>query len=308
MKYLFIANPIAGKGKTKKIVRYIKKFLIERKVDHLLIETTRSGEIPEIFQKYKDEFDRVIVVGGDGTCHELINSDMFNQKIIGVLPTGSGNDFAFTLGLTKNLYRDLQTLLNQKTLDLDVGYAELTEFSGKKISFLFANSIGIGFDAEVANTVKKIKYIRGIFLYLLGVFKTLTNYRFRKLNINSREVNLTEPLFMISIGNGKTAGGGFKLTPLANPIDGLIDVCIVKKISKLKVLQILPFAIFGKHLTNKAVLYFQTKELYITSEDPIYVHADGEIRSDQMKSIKIVLLNRYAKFLTDGVSYANEKT
>lgn len=308
MKYLFIANPIAGKGKTKKIVSYIKKFLIERKVDHLLIETTRSGEIPEIFQKYKDEFDRVIVVGGDGTCHELINSNMFNQKIIGVLPTGSGNDFAFTLGLTKNLYRDLQTLLNQKTLDLDVGYAELTEFSGKKISFLFANSIGIGFDAEVANTVKKIKYIRGIFLYLLGVFKTLINYNFRKLNINSKEVNLTDPLFMISIGNGKTAGGGFKLTPLANPIDGLIDVCIVKKINKLKVLQILPFAIFGKHITNKAVLYFQTKELYITSEDPIYVHADGEIRSDQMKSIKIVLLNRYAKFLTDGVSYADEKT
>lgn len=308
MKYLFIANPIAGKGKTKKIVRYIKKFLIERKVDHLLIETTRSGEIPEIFQKYKDEFDRVIVVGGDGTCHELINSNMFNQKIIGVLPTGSGNDFAFTLGLTKNLYRDLQTLLNQKTLDLDVGYAELIEFSGKKLSFLFANSIGIGFDAEVANTVKKIKYIRGIFLYLLGVFKTLINYKFRKLNVNSREINLTEPLFMISIGNGKTAGGGFKLTPLANPIDGLIDVCIVKKINKLKVLQILPFAIFGKHLTNKAVLYFQTKELYITSEDPIYVHADGEIRSNQMKSIKIVLLNRYAKFLTDGVSYADEKT
>ncbi len=308
MKYLFIANPIAGKGKTKKVVKYIKKFLIERSIDHLLIETTRKGELPEIFQKFKDEFDRVIVVGGDGTCHELINSDKFNQKIIGVLPTGSGNDFAFTLGLTKNIYRDLQTLLNQKTLDLDVGYAELTEFSGRKVSFLFANSIGIGFDAEVANTVKKIKYIRGIFLYLLGVFKTLSNYHFRTISINTKGFNLKEPLFMISIGNGKTAGGGFKLTPLANPIDGLIDVCIVKKISKLKVLQILPFAIFGKHITNKAVLYFQTKELYITSEDPIYVHADGEIRSDQMKSIKIILLNRYAKFLTDGVSYANEKT
>lgn len=308
MKFLFIANPIAGRGRTKKVIKKIKNFCVDRNIDHKIIETTRRGEISEIFQKYKDEFDRVIVVGGDGTCHELINSNMFNQKIIGVLPTGSGNDFAFTLGLTKNLYRDLQTLISHKTLDLDVGYAELTEFSGKKISFLFANSIGIGFDAEVANTVKKIKFIRGIFLYLLGVFKTLINYRFRKLNINSKEVNLTEPLFMISIGNGKTAGGGFKLTPLANPIDGFIDVCIVKKISKLKVLQILPFAIFGKHITNKAVLYFQTKELYITSEDPIYVHADGEIRSDQMKSIKIVLLNRYAKFLTDGVSYADEKT
>lgn len=111
---------------------------------------------------------------------------------------------------------------------------------------------------------------------------------------------------MISIGNGKTAGGGFRLTPLANPVDGLIDVCIVKKISKLKVLRILPFAIFGKHINDKSVVYFQTKELFVTSNEPVYIHADGEIKTNQMKSIRILLLNRYAKFITDGVAYVDE--
>lgn len=308
MRYLFIANPIAGKGKTKKVIDFLKNYLEERDLDFMLIETSRKGEVNEIFQKYKHDFDRIIVVGGDGTLHELVNSDKFNDKIVGVLPTGSGNDFALTLGLSKNLKKDLETLLNQKTLELDVGYAEVTEFSGDKFSFLFANSLGIGFDAEVADVVKKIKFIRGLFLYLLGVFKTLIKYRFRHMRIETSSVQLNEPVFMISIGNGKTAGGGFRLTPLANPVDGLIDVCIVRKISKLKVLRILPFAIFGKHINDKSVVYFQSKELFVTSNEPVYIHADGEIRTNQMKSIRILLLNRYAKFITDGVAYVDETT
>ncbi len=66
-------------------------------------------------------------------------------------------------------------------------------------------------------------------MYLLGVFKTLIKYKYRFIQINTKEFNLNEKIFMISLGNGKTAGGGFKLTPLANPIDGLLDVCVVKR-------------------------------------------------------------------------------
>lgn len=88
MRYLFIANPIAGKGRTKKVIDFLKNYLEERDLDFILIETSRKGEVNEIFQKYKHDFDRIIVVGGDGTLHELVNSDKFNDKIVGVLPTG----------------------------------------------------------------------------------------------------------------------------------------------------------------------------------------------------------------------------
>jgi diacylglycerol kinase family enzyme len=74
------------------------------------------------------------------------------------------------------------------------------------------------------------------------------------------------------------------------------------------VLRILPLAIFGKHITNSSVLYFKTKNLEIESDKPIYIHADGEIKSDQVKSIKITLLKNYANFISNGVAYANEKT
>lgn len=308
MKYLFIANPIAGKGKTKKLLDTIKNFLDKNYVDYELVETTGPNSIQNIIKESGSFFDRIIVIGGDGTIHELLNSEKIFDKTLGVLPTGSGNDFALSLGLKKNLYRNLQIILDEKTLDIDIGYAEITEFSGRKFSFLFANSLGIGFDAEVASFARKIRFLRGLFLYLLSVFVILFKYKYRNLIIETSSLKISEPLFMISIGNGKTAGGGFKLTPLANPIDGLFDICIVKKINKFKVLRILPLAIFGKHISNKSVIYTKAKEINIASDKPIFVHADGEIRSNDLKSIKIILLSRQAKFLRDGISYVNEKT
>lgn len=308
MKYLFIANPEAGKGKTKYLISDIKKYLESKEINFELIETCGPGNLIEIINEKSKFFDRIIVIGGDGTSHELINSEQILGKTLGVLPTGSGNDFALTLGLTKDLFQNLDTILSEKTLEIDIGYAEVTEFSGKKFSFLFANSLGIGFDAEVAATAQKIKFLRGLFLYLFGVFITLIRYKYRRITFICDEVKIDEPIFMISIGNGKTAGGGFMLTPLANPTDGFFDICIVKKINRLKVLRVLPLAIFGKHLSNKAIKYCKSKEMFITSDKPIYIHADGEIRTKEMKSIKIVLLNRYAKFLRDGVPNVNEKT
>ncbi len=308
MKYLFIANPIAGKGRTKKLLVDIKNYLEHNNINYKLIETSKKGNIPELIEKHIDHFDKIVVVGGDGTVHELINSKRIENKILGVLPTGSGNDFALTLGFKNNLLKDLSTILDKKTSTLDIGFAEVTEFSGNKFSFYFANSLGIGFDAEVADSVKVIKYLRGLFLYLFGVFKTLIKYEYRTLYIKTNLVELNEPIFMVSIGNGKTAGGGFKLTPLANPIDNLLDICIVKKISKLKVLQILPLAIIGKHINHPAVKYLKTKEVYMSSNKPIYIHADGEIKTDQMKFLRVTILKQYASFITDGIAYANEKT
>lgn len=307
MKYLFIANPVAGKGKTKKVLPKIKNVLDSKNIEHLIVETKAPGDIEKIISQFENDFDRIIIVGGDGTLHELLNSNKIDGKTFGVIPTGSGNDFAMTLRLKKKIEIDIETILLGKTLSLDIGYVEIEEFSGKKFTKIFGNSFGIGFDAEVANEARKIKIIRGIFLYLLSVFKVLLFYKPRKIEIKSTHLNIKDEIFMISIGNGKTAGGGFRLTPYGNPIDGKLDICIVHKISKFKVLRILPLAIFGKHVTNKSVSYVQENQFEIISDAPVYVHADGEILTDNLKRAKVVVLNNKARFLTNGVSYVNEK-
>lgn len=307
MKYLFIANPVAGKGKTKKVLSNIKYVLDSKNIEHLIVETKAPGDIEKIISQFENDFDRIIIVGGDGTLHELLNSNKIDGKTFGVIPTGSGNDFAMTLGLKKKIEIDIETILLGKTLALDIGYVEIEEFSGKRFTKIFGNSLGIGFDAEVANEARKIKIIRGIFLYLLSVFKVLLFYKPRKIEIKSTHLNIKGEIFMISIGNGKTAGGGFRLTPYGNPIDGKLDICIVHKISKFKVFRILPLAIFGKHVTNKSVSYVQENQFEIISYAPVYVHADGEILTDNLKRAKVVVLNNKARFLTNGVSYVNEK-
>jgi len=308
VRYLFIANPIAGKGRTKKILPKIESFLIKNKVDYKLLVTNSADDIKFFAENYGENFDRIVVIGGDGTIHNLINAYATKSKIVGVLPTGSGNDFAYTLGLKKSLYDDLKTLINEETHTLDIGYTVISNFDGSTSSKFFVNSLGIGFDAEVAHVASKTKYIKGIILYLISVFRVLVNYNYRRINLKSQELSHEDEFLMISIGNGKTAGGGFKLTPFAEPNDGLLDVCVVKKVSKMKLLQILPLAIIGKHVKRNEVMYFQTKNLEITSEKPLYIHADGEILSTNMKSIKIHVLKQYARFLTDGLAYVNEKT
>lgn len=307
MKYLFIANPVAGKGKTKKVLPNIKYILNSKNIEHLIVETKAPGDTEKIISQFENDFDRIIIVGGDGTLNELLNSNKIDGKTFGVIPTGSGNDFAMTLGLKKKIEIDIETILLGKTLALDIGYVEIEEFSGKRFTKIFGNSLGIGFDAEVANEARKIKIIRGILLYLLSVFKVLLFYKPRKIEIKSTHLNIKGEIFMISVGNGKTAGGGFRLTPYGNPIDGKLDICIVHKISKFKVFRILPLAIFGKHVTNKSVSYVQENQFEIISYAPVYVHADGEILTDNLKRAKVVVLNNKARFLTNGVSYVNEK-
>lgn len=307
MKYLFIANPVAGKGKTKKVLSNIKYVLDSKNIEHLIVETKAPGDIEKIISQFENDFDRIIIVGGDGTLNELLNSNKIDGKTFGVIPTGSGNDFAMTLGLKKKIEIDIETILLGKTLALDIGYVEIEEFSGKRFTKIFGNSLGIGFDAEVANEARKIKIIRGIFLYLLSVFKVLLFYKPRKIEIKSTHLNIKGEIFMISVGNGKTAGGGFRLTPYGNPVDGKLDICVVHKISKFKVFRILPLAIFGKHVTNKSVSYVQENQFEIISYAPVYVHADGEILTDNLKRAKVVVLNNKARFLTNGVSYVNEK-
>lgn len=307
MKYLFIANPVAGKGKTKKVLPNIKYILNSKNIEHLIVETKAPGDTEKIISQFENDFDRIIIVGGDGTLHELLNSNKIDGKTFGVIPTGSGNDFAMTLGLKKKIEIDIETILLGKTLALDIGYVEIEEFSGKRFTKIFGNSLGIGFDAEVANEARKIKIIRGIFLYLLSVFKVLLFYKPRKIEIKSTHLNIKGEIFMISVGNGKTAGGGFRLTPYGNPIDGKLDICVVHKISKFKVFRILPLAILGKHVTNKSVSYIQENQFEIISYAPVYVHADGEILTDNLKRAKVVVLNNKARFLTNGVTYVNEK-
>lgn len=298
-KYLFIANPIAGRGKTRELLNSFTHLIKKHNIDYEIILTEGRGHLQEILKKHHKDFNRFIAIGGDGTVNELINYDKINELICGILPTGSGNDLANALGMNKKIITDLETLINkEKIQSLDLGKVYIKNSDGSEGNFTFINSLGIGFDAAVAARAQKIKYISGLPLYLLAVFKTLFNYKSTSFTIESDNFSYNNLCFMVAIGNGQTAGGGFKLTPLALLNDGLIDICIVKGVNKFSVIKILPKAITGNHIKDKRVIYLKSKKLNLTVESPLYVHADGEILTSNLESLSIKIIPNYVKFLT----------
>jgi len=299
-KYLFIVNPIAGKGKTGKLIDTLRMLINNNKLDYKILKTVSRGHIDSIIEENKQIFDRFIIVGGDGTAHDLINSKSITDVICGIIPTGSGNDYAMTLKMKKSLEENLEVILKDNVSHLDIGFAEIENQDGRKLIAKFANSIGIGFDAAVAAGAQSITFISGLPLYLLSVFKNVISYQMTHFTVDADDFKYSDIAFMLAVGIGKTAGGGFRLTPDAEADDGLLDFCLIKKVNKLEaVINLLPRAIIGKHINSFRVIYRKSSKLSVSIKSPLYVHADGEILTNNLKELKISILQKKLRIISN---------
>ncbi len=299
MKYLIIFNPEAGKGKGKKL---LKNF--QRKLKNIsncdLIITDKVGAASNITQNQKYFFDVIVAVGGDGTVHEVINGlgADFNT-ILGVLPIGSGNDFARSLNLNGTLEHNFNNIfINPLVANIDAGIVRIKEFGKNDFkTFHFANSVGIGFDGYVAFLGHNHKFLRGIWLYLYSVIKALFNFKGMNIYASFDDITVEGKKLLIAIGNGKTSGGGFMLNPSAEIDDEYLNACIADNVSKLRILQLLPKAIFGKHTKEPEINLLQFKRAKITLSEPHFVHSDGEILTSNAKELEIFLMDRKLKVI-----------
>jgi len=217
-----------------------------------------------------------LIFGGDGTVHRHL-AQLHQQKIPTlVVPTGSGNDFAKALGI-----RDISIALrawkqfcsvgkNVREIDLGVIRA-----GGKEI--LFCCVAGVGMDAEAnARANRMPAWLRGRGGYVLAALQSLIAFKSVEMNITAGGREIRCPAFFIAVGNAQSYGGGMKVTPQATLDDGLLDICVVSKMNKLKLLSWVPTIFFGAHLRLKQVEYFQTKRIRIEVERELDLYADGD--------------------------------
>ena len=279
---LFILNPHAGRGRARRLFRSLPEIAHELGWDFAVRETRHAGhEIKLAADGKADGWPVVIAVGGDGTVHGAANgllADGPTETVLAHVPIGTGNDFAKTVGLDKARHpgRNLACILQGQVQRLDVGRA-LGEY--------FVNGLGIGFGAEVARNILEFKRLRGFALYLASVYRTFFSFKAPTLDVSAIEHSEHGPILMAEISIGKTAGGGFKLTPQADAQDGLLDVCIIRDIGVLTFLRYLPRVLNGTHTTLPPVTVFQTKHVTVSSEGPSVVHLDGEVRLPEVASI-----------------------
>ncbi len=290
MKYSFILNPKAGKGKGQRILERLKSEIADHRLDAELLISEKPGHATQLAARCRGEI--VVAVGGDGTVNEVANGLIGSSKVLGILPSGSGNDMIKSIGIPVDSSGAFAKILAFRTSEIDCStvqcFPDERESATPKRYFL--NGVGIGFDAAVAERTTKAKYLHGTALYVLSVFQTLGKYASPTFKITLDSESRISKNLLIAIGNGRCAGGGFYLTPDAKVNDGYLDVCLIDEISIPKILAIMPKVMKGKHQSEKEVTMMRTKQIFVEAAEPFHVHADGEIVGRNVTGVKIEIV------------------
>jgi len=287
-----IANPTAGKGRGRETIPYISEMLRQQGIGFSLAYTAYPGHATELArQAVAEGYETVVALGGDGTVNEVVNglcadlgSDPNPAAIVklGVIPAGSGNDFAYAVGLPPDARAAAKRLFNGSTRLVDMG-----RINGR----FFAYGVGLGFDADVVIESRKIKRLRGVLLYCLALIKVLIfQHRSYQLEINLDDTHLEQQAMMVSVANGQRYGGAFLVTPDAKVDDGLLDVCIISPISRLEMLRFIPLILKGYHTKLSVVKMWSGHRVSVKSGSPLVSHVDGEVSGQGERQFDFSLL------------------
>lgn len=300
-KILFIVNPTAGRGKTLKSLPIIESFLKSGKINYDIELTKYPKHATQIASRLQRDYERIVCIGGDGTLNEVINGLDKNYKtIVGLLPIGTGNDFAYSLNLSKDIHDNLLlvTSRNANSGNLEYGKVEFWENGSKKSQIHhFVNAFGVGFDAFVGSLHKNQKFFRGLLSYIIAVFKGLAEYRYFYSNGTLDDESFSGKKLLITVAKGKTSGGGFFLTPHADLFDEKLAVCLVDYANKFKFIRSLPLALINKLNLVREVNFLKCTRMEFELNQPCYIHTDGEILSELANKIKIELLKSSIKVI-----------
>jgi diacylglycerol kinase (ATP) len=279
--YKFIVNPKAARGKGVKVGNTIDILCRSRNLDYDLEYTTHPHHATEIADRAGMKFECIVAIGGDGTINEVVNGIIGKKVKLGIIPIGSGNDYVKVLNIPTLPQQAFACLIGQKTRVVDVGKAG---------NVYFANGLGIGFDAWVVITSQKVTKLRGSAIYFYSVLRTMYSYQSPWMRLNYNNTIIEDKMFMITVGNGVSLGGGFKLTPFAKLDDGLFDLNIVTDLSKIEIVQNLIGVYSGKHIHMPQVRTDRTSEILIESDQDLAAHVDGELIRTPTQSLHVLLL------------------
>lgn len=226
--YKFIVNPAASRGRGNTTGKWLEQECKNRNLDFNLQYTNSPGHASEIAANSIKDFEYIISVGGDGTLQEVINGLFGVKTKIGIIPVGTGNDFVRAVKIPIQPMQALEIVIAGYDKQIDVGKV------GDRI---FHNGVGVGFDAWVVNESLKIKKLRGRIVYLYAILKTLKNYKAPMMEVKYNDISIVQKLFLVTVGNGNSLGGGIKLTPFAEIDDGYLDLNIIQDVNKLKILK-----------------------------------------------------------------------
>jgi len=275
----FIVNPIAGFRRDKQfIIERLQKLSPHFDVD---IQTSSCrGDARRIATAAaQNGFDIVVAVGGDGTVNEVASGLVGSGAALGIIPLGSGNGLARSVGVPMNVEQAIQVICSNHRRHIDVGRA------GHRNFFVVT---GVGFDAAVGKSFDETT-MRGPLPYFYLGIKQLMTYQPKEVQLRFEQQELTLRPFLITVANTCQYGNGAMIAPHARCDDGQLDICIINNSNKIKILRHLPDLFNGTIDRAPLVQYHRSTEIIIEGDGPLLFHVDGEPETvDRVLNISIL--------------------
>jgi diacylglycerol kinase (ATP) len=268
MKLKLIFNPSAGRGRTRRHIEEVQARLRALGASVDVHSTSSADDLTRVAaQSSREAYDRVVVAGGDGTVHFALREFDTSRSVLGVVPLGSGDDFARVTGIPRDVEGACQAILGGATREIDFALANGIRYAGVA---------GLGFDSVVAAFANRVKLFRGSAVYVYAILRVLP--RFRPLGVRLRIDGAERPetIMFATVGNSRQYGGGIRIVPAAEIDDGVLDFCIVHQASRLQLLMTLPLAYTGAHVKKPFVETGRGRQFHFESDVPLEVYADGE--------------------------------
>ncbi len=270
-RLLLIVNPAGGRGRTLEVLPSLVEELEALGVEHEVRRTAAPGEATNLAEEAgSDGFTHAVAVGGDGTVHEVVNGlvDADDGVGLGVVPSGSGNDLARTLGIPRDAAAAARVFAEGRSVPLDVGRL------GPRV---FANGFGLGLDGAVAHRYESQVRFTGGLGYLVAAFREALGFDAFPLEVETPSGVREGPTLLAGACNGPTQGGDFRIAPGADPSDGLLDVYAVEELGVLRRLWNLPRVRRGVHEDLPEFHREQVPWVTFRTGAPVPAHMDGEV-------------------------------
>ena len=272
-KMLFIYNPHAGKGKIKTKLSCILELFVRNNFEVVTYPTVGKKDAKKIVIDClnRDQYDIVVCSGGDGTLNEVVNGLMMseNKTKVGYIPAGTTNDFAFSLGLPKNMPKSAQVVISGKPFLCDIG-----EINGEY--FTYTAAFGIFTNASY-ETPQSTKNLLGGLAYVLEGVKSLPNWKSYHMKITCEEAVITDHFIYGMVANSNSVGGFKGITGKGVLLDdGLFEAIFIKVPKNILDLQGIINDLLRGHLNSDHIYSFHVKDIQLTSDEPVPWTVDGE--------------------------------
>jgi YegS/Rv2252/BmrU family lipid kinase len=243
-----------------------------------LLCTTRTRHACDLASSIDERSDILLVAGGDGTLHEVIDGMMQrpveSRPPILLIPLGSGNDTARMIGARATLADIQRRISAQQAKDWDV--LECT-IGAEQVTRYCTNVLDVGFGGEVArrytNGLRKLPARLG---YVTATLQGFVSSKARRMSVRIDDVLIDDEMLLTAVANSKWFGSGIGIAPLAKPDDGILDITVVKNVGPLTYARFLPDLMRGVPIRDPRIHYHSGRECMITTNEPLPIEIDGE--------------------------------